>query len=162
MSINSINADLSDWLILYTLTALSPSHHSLSLPLHLLYVSSSSKMVRLFQRSPRGKLWTDIYFSLALWQDSRMFNSLTFLFCFRDVWLISLTNKIIWLLPRCSSPQLHFLFLLLLSLGLCGMSNLWHHMWFHSNKLTEYMTIKNSKIARSYLSISTHNHCPGL
>lgn len=66
---------------------------------------------------PQSKWWADIYVSSVLWQDSRIFNSLTFFFCFRDVWLISLTTDILLLLCRFSSPQLHFLLFLLLSLG---------------------------------------------
>ena len=96
---------------------------SFSSTLHILYLSfclyawSSSKF-DCCKALPQSKGRADIYVSSVLWQDSRTFNSLTFFFCFRDVWLISLTTDILLLLCRFSSPQLHFLLFLLLSLGL--------------------------------------------
>lgn len=92
------------------------SLHFLYFSFQFLYMLSSSEMIGLFQRTPRGKWWTDIYFPSALRQDSKMFNSLTFFFCFRDVWLISLTTEILLLLSSFTPPQLHFLLFLLLSL----------------------------------------------
>lgn len=132
------NAELLDWLILNALISFFSILHILYFP--SLY-STSSRYLKWFnccRTFPEVMISTfvDVYISLALWRDASTFNSLTFFFCFRDVWLIAFKSWISFVVmqvflspapfPDVSVALPRFAF---------RMSNLWHHMWFHSNKL---------------------------
>lgn len=139
MSTCLINAILLDRLILNALISLFSILYILYFPSLYSRYSHYLKWFNCYRTFPEVMISTfvDVYISLARWQDSRTFNSLTFFFCFRDVWLISFKSWISFVVmqvflspapfPDVSVTLPRFAF---------RMSNLWHHMWFHSNKLT--------------------------
>lgn len=160
MSICSVSADLLERLRPHAL--ISFLHSSCPL-LVFLCMCSSSEVIWLLQSFPRGKRWIDSYISSALWKDSRTFNSLTFFFCFRDVWLISLTTETLCCYAGFPLPAPF-------PVASVAQSRLGLHLECQiyditcdsivTNWLYEYVTVKIRNNI-SYLNISTHNHCQG-